>query len=80
MSMKLEKFELYSAGVQALLKSPEMKGILGDLAGSRANSAPGNLKVDVKDYQRRSAANIYPADAKTRNSALKHNTLVKMVK
>lgn len=70
---------LNDAGIQALLKGPEMQSILGDIGREKASAAGDGYAADVHVYSKRAAVNIHPTDFKSAQDNYKHNTLLKVV-
>ena len=77
----MSKFELVlnDAGIQALLKSPEMQRILGDIGRQKANAAGTGYEAEVHVYQKRAAVNIYPTTWESAKDNYENNTLLKVV-
>lgn len=73
------KFVLNKQGVSELLKSEEMKEILGDLASDRASRAGMGYESEVHEFKKRAVAHIFPNDYESVQDNLKNNTLVKVV-
>ena len=73
-------FELDSAGVQALLKSPEMQSILSSEAQRKAAQAGEGYKSDVHTGQKRAYANIYPGTKEAAYDNFDNNTLEKVIR
>lgn len=77
---KLLKFELNSAGVQELLKSPEMQAILQEEAKRKAEVAGEGYAAEVHMGKKRAYANIYPETQKARYDNYDNNTLEKVIR
>ena len=77
----MSKFELVlnDAGIQALLKGPEMQGILADIGRQRANACGPGYESDVHVFQKRSAVHIFPATYEAAQDNYENNTLIKVV-
>lgn len=77
----MSKFELVlnDAGIQALLKGPEMQGILADIGRQRANAAGDGYESTVHVFQKRAAVNIYPTTYEAAQDNYENNTLLKVV-
>ena len=75
---KLE-LKLNDEGIQALLKGPEMQGILGDIGRQRANAAGAGYASDVHVFQKRAAVHIFPASKEAAQDNYENNTLLKVV-
>lgn len=73
------KLVLNDAGIQALLKGPEMQSILGDIGNAKASAAGPGYASEVHVYQKRAAVNIYPSDFKSAQDNYNNNTLLKVV-
>lgn len=74
------RIELDHTGMQALLQSEEIQGVLAEVAEQKLSGTEGNYETEVNVLPTRAVARIKPADYKTYRSNLKHNTLVKMIK
>lgn len=74
------KFELNSAGVQELLKSPEMQNILDGYAQSAAVRAGEGYDADIHLGKKRAYANVYAATPEAKKDNLENNTLLKSLK
>ena len=72
--------ELNDAGVQELLKSPEMQAILSELAQGKVSQAGDGYSYEVHTGEKRAYCNIFPAtpDAKKDNYA--NNTLERVIR
>ena len=77
----MSKFELKlnDEGIQALLKGPEMQGILADIGRQRASAAGTGYESSVHVFQKRAAVNIYPATYEAAQDNYENNTLIKVV-
>lgn len=77
----MNKFELKlnDAGIQALLKSPEMQSILGEIGRQKANAAGNGYESEVHVYQKRAAVNIFPTTWESSKDNYENNTLLKVV-
>ena len=71
------QIKLNSAGVRALLKSPEMKSIVEELATNVANNAGEGFEKEVKTAQTRVYAHIHAETPEAYYKNNKHNTLLK---
>ncbi len=70
-------FKLNSAGVQELLKSSEMQGILREYANRTANSAGSGYSSEVKVYKKRAVGRAFPATEEAVGDNFRNNTLLK---
>ena len=77
----MSKFELVlnEAGIQELLKSPEMQSILGQIGREKAAAAGPGYMSDVHVFQKRAAVHIFPTDYESAQNNYKNNTLIKVV-
>ena len=71
------KVVLNRAGVRQLLKSPEMQGIIDELATGVANNAGEGFTKEVKQAPTRVYAHIHAETPKAYYQNAKHNTLLK---
>ncbi|MBR6206995.1 MAG: hypothetical protein IKQ73_07525 [Oscillospiraceae bacterium] len=71
--------KLNSAGVRALLKSPEMQAMLSERARQIADRAGSGYETDVFNGKTRANASVYAATASAASDNLKNNTLLKAV-
>ena len=75
------KIELDSAGIQALLKSPEIVGKVEEVAHRvcdvAVDSSGRSYEVETTIGAKRGWASVKATDAHSYYSNLKHNTLVK---
>lgn len=78
--MSKVKVELNTKGVRQLLKSHEMKNIVGDIAQNIANGAGEGYESDIKYMGTRVIASAYTATEKAMKDNKKNNTLRKAVK
>lgn len=69
--------KLNSAGVRALLKSPEMQAIVDDLATQVVNGAGEGFEKEVNQAQTRVYAHIHAETPEAYYKNAKHNTLLK---
>ena len=72
-------FELNEDGVRELMKSDEMKSILDQLGAQKAAQAGAGYSYAVHDFQKRSAANIFPNDEESARDNYENNTLLKVI-
>lgn len=77
----MSKFELVlnDAGIQALLKGPEMQSILRDIGNQKANAAGTGYESEVHVFSKRAAVNIYPTTWESAKDNYENNTLLKVV-
>lgn len=73
------ELELNEAGIQELLKSPEMQSILDGFGKQKAAQAGPGYESEVHVYQKRAVVNIYPASYEAIQDNYKNNTLLKVV-
>lgn len=78
--MAKKLFELNKAGVMALLKGPEMQGILKSYADQKAAQAGPGYIATPHMGQRRAYVNIHPGTKEAAHDNWDHNTLVKVIK
>lgn len=71
------KIELNSAGIQELLKSPEIKGYCEELAHGVASRAGSGYEVDSMVGKTRANAMVKAATFKAYRDNLENNTLLK---
>lgn len=69
------RVELNSAGIQELLKSPEMQAILQNEANKKVTAAGEGYAAQVHTGQKRAYANIYPETDEARYDNYDNNTL-----
>jgi conserved domain protein len=74
------KFELNSLGVSALLRSPEMQGILEEKGSEIAERAGEGFELKVSPGQKRANAKISTTDIKSMARNKKHNILLKAMR
>ena len=74
------RFELNSNGVRELLQSPEMQGIIGELAAQKAEQAGDGYAYDVNVGQSRAYANIYAETKEAIKDNYENNTLEKVIR
>lgn len=74
------KFELNQAGVQELMKSPEMKSILEEASSKKAAQAGAGYSSEVHAGQKRLYANIFPATKEAAHDNYENNTLEKVIR
>lgn len=79
-SYKVVKFELNEAGVQELLKSAEMQGILKEHADAKASEAGEGYASSVHVGAKRAYANVYPDTHEAYLDNLDNNTLEKVIR
>ena len=77
--MSKVQIKLNDAGIQALLKGPEMQGILADIGGQKAASAGPGYGSEVHVFQKRAAVHVFPASAEAAHDNYENNTLLKVV-
>lgn len=70
---------LNDAGIQALLKGPEMQSILNDIGQQKASAAGAGYESEVHVFSKRAAVHIYPGDFESAQDNYKNNTLIKVV-
>lgn len=77
----MSKFELVlnDAGIQELLKGPEMQSILGEIGREKANAAGPGYLSEVHVFSKRAAVNIFPSDFESTKDNYENNTLIKVV-
>lgn len=75
--MALKKFELNMAGLNELMKSPEMEAALEATGQSVARSAKGNYGVRVHQATWVAIANVYPEDKESAHEALANGALTR---
>ena len=73
------KIELNSAGVRAMLKSPEMQAMLSERAHKIAGRAGAGYETDVYVGTNRANASVFPSGAEAIRDNMKNNTLLKAV-
>lgn len=73
------ELELYDAGIQELLKSPVIQGMLSDFGKQKANAAGPGYDSEVHVYQKRAVVNIFPATQEAAQDNYENNTLLKVV-
>ena len=78
--MSKVKFELNSSGVSALLRSPEMQGILEEWGSEIAERAGEGFELKVSSGQKRANAKISTTDIKSMARNKKHNILLKAMR
>lgn len=78
--MSKVKFELNSSGVSALLRSPEMQGILEERGSEIAERAGEGFESKVSPGQKRANAKISTTDIKSMARNKKHNILLKAMR
>lgn len=75
--MPKTKIVLNSAGVRALLKSPEMQSFLSERAQAISDRAGDGYETDVFVGKTRANASVFASDAKAAKDNLENNTLLK---
>lgn len=75
--MAVKKFELNMAGLNELMKSPEMEAALESAGQSVARIAKGNYGVRVHQATWVAIANVYPEDKGSAQEALKNGALTR---
>lgn len=75
--MAVKKFELNLAGLNELMKSPEMEAALEAAGQSVARIANGNYGVRVHQATWVAIANVYPEDKESAKEALKNGALTR---
>lgn len=77
----MSKFELVlnDAGIQELLKGPEMQGILADIGRQKASAAGPGYASEVHVFSKRAAVHIFPTDYESSKDNYENNTLIKVV-
>ena len=77
----MSKFELVlnDAGIQELLKGPEMQSILSDIGTEKANAAGTGYESEVHVFSKRAAVHIYPSTYEAAKDNYDNNTLLKVV-
>lgn len=75
--MALKKFELNMAGLNELMKSPEMEAALEAAGQSVARSAKGNYGVRVHQATWVAIANVYPEDEESFKNAVLSGALTR---
>ena len=73
------ELKLNDEGIQALLKGPEMQGILGDIGRQKASAAGTGYESEVHVFQKRAAVHIFPASHEAAQDNYENNTLLKVV-
>lgn len=76
---KTSYFELNPAGVVELLQSPEMQGILANIASAKAAEAGEGYNSAVHVGAKRAYANVYAETHEAFVDNLHNNTLLKVV-
>jgi hypothetical protein len=76
---KSVKVVLNEKGIQTMLKSEEMKSILGQLGAQKAAQAGPGYNYRVYDFPERSACNVYPDTKEAAHDNYENNTLVKVI-
>lgn len=74
------RVELNSAGVRALLRSPEMASICREHAARILASAGTGYEISEHTGVNRVNASVYPETKEARNDNLKNNTLLKLIR
>jgi hypothetical protein len=74
------RIKLNSAGVKALLQSPEMQGIIGKFASAKASQAGTGYAYNVKVGKSRTYANIYAETDEAKKDNFENNTLEKVIR
>lgn len=77
---KIVKFELNSAGVRELLKSPEMQAILKTAGANKAAQAGPGYMSEVRVGVKRAYVNVFPGDKESARDNYKNNTLEKVIR
>ena len=77
----MNKFELKlnDAGIQALLKGPEMQNILADIGRQKSAVAGIGYESSVHVFSKRAAVHVYPATYEAAQDNYENNTLIKVV-
>lgn len=75
--MAVKKFELNMAGLNELMKSPEMEAVLESAGQSVARIAKGNYGVRAHQATWVAIANVYPEDKESAQEALKNGALTR---
>lgn len=77
----MSKFELIlnDAGIQELLKGPEMQSILREIGEQKANAAGEGYEAEVHVHQKRAVVNIFPTTWEAAKDNYENNTLLKVV-
>jgi len=77
----VNNFELVlnDAGIQELLKGPEMQGILANIGRERATACGPGYMSEVHVFQKRAAVHVYTADYEAIQDNYENNTLLKVV-
>ena len=70
-------FELNIAGLNELMKSAEMQGILEQAGNAVASAAGGDYGVRVHEADWVAIANVYPDSAEAAKDNYENNTLLK---
>jgi len=78
--MSKVRIELDDAGVQAILKGPEMQEILKEYGQQKATQAGDGYNYAVHVHQKRAVANIYPDSKEAAQDNYDNNTLLKVVR
>ena len=76
MSSKV-RVELNDAGIRELLKSAPMQALLATKGQAIAAKAGDGYVSEVKVYQKRAVANIYPETSEAIHDNYENNTLLK---
>jgi len=76
---KQVEIELNSAGIQEMLKSPEMQAMLLERASAVADRAGSGYATDVYVGRTRANASVFPYDDEALRDNMKNNTLLKAV-
>ena len=74
------EFKLNRSGVRELLKSAEMRAIVGQQASAKAAAAGEGYASEVHTGRNRVYANIYPDTDEAREDNWDHNTLEKVIR
>ena len=69
------KIKLNSAGIQELLKSPEIQGAVSEVCGRIAQNAGSGYSSNVQIGKRRSVGRVYAGSKKAIRDNYKNNTL-----
>lgn len=72
--------ELNDAGVQELLKSPEMQSILQELAAAKTEQAGDGYGYEVHIGEKRAYCNIFPATPEAKKDNYANNTLERVIR
>lgn len=74
------KIKLSYSGIGAMLRGPEMRGLVEEYGSAAAARAGEGFGYRVHNTGQRQACNVFPENARASRDNLKNNTLLKSVK